>query len=306
MPPRSGNRKRKRSPSSRARKRQKSATFSRLLGIFVIVLAILGIGYLIKYKAIFDGKFSEKKTIIFEEPSPPQKIQEKKQANSVPARHLPRIAIVIDDMGYEPGLDAAFIKLDAPFSFSLLPFAPHTKETAILAYNYGKEVLLHLPMEPASGPESKVGPGALFLSMDDNTISTQLQADMAAVPYIKGVNNHMGSKFTADADKMKIVLHELRKRGLFYLDSRTTPLTKGLLTARLTGVKSAERDVFLDNMQEANAVRGQIARLISVARAHGSAIGIGHPHPVTYQVLKEDLSALKEQVKIVSISELVE
>ncbi|MEW5949755.1 MAG: divergent polysaccharide deacetylase family protein [Thermodesulfobacteriota bacterium] len=308
MASRSGNRRKR--PSGKARKKgTSSGGLFRLLGILFILAAAAGIVYLIKTEGPetpTDGKDMGKPGIIFEEPAPPEKIKVEGRARPLSTSSLPQVAIVIDDLGYNPRIDAAFIKLDAPISFSFLPFGPHTKETARLAHNCGKDVLLHLPMEAASSPESKVGPGALFLNMDGGAIAAQIQADMEAVPYVKGINNHMGSKFTADAGKMEIVLREIQKKGLFYLDSRTTPLTRGLSVARSMGVRSAERDVFLDNEQELNAVRAQIARLISEARTQGSAIGIGHPHPVTYQVLREDLPALKKQVKIVPVSELVE
>lgn len=308
MASRSGNRRKR--PSGKARKkRASSGGLFRLLGILFILAVAAGIVYLIKSEQPEtppDKKAIEKPGIIFEEPAPPEKIQVERRIRPVPIPLLPQVAIVIDDLGYNPRIDAAFIKLNAPISFSFLPFGPHTKETATLAHTCGKDVLLHLPMEAASSPESKVGPGALFLSMDSDTIAAQIQADMEVVPYVKGINNHMGSKFTADAGKMEIVLREIKKKGLFYLDSRTTPLTKGLSVARSMGVRSAERDVFLDNKQETNAIRAQIARLISKARTHGSAIGVGHPHPATYQVLKEDLPVLKKQVEIVPVSELVE
>lgn len=308
MASRSGNRRKR--PSGKARKkRASSGGLFRLLGILFILAVAAGIVSLIKSEQPEtppDKKAIEKPGIIFEEPAPPEKIQVERRTRPVPIPLLPQVAIVIDDLGYNPRIDAAFIKLNAPISFSFLPFGPHTKETATLAHNCGKNVLLHLPMEAASSPESKVGPGALFLSMDSDTIAAQIQADMEVVPYVKGINNHMGSKFTADAGKMEIVLREIKKKGLFYLDSRTTPLTRGLSVARSMGVRSAERDVFLDNKQETNAIRAQIARLISKARTHGSAIGIGHPHPATYQVLKEDLPVLKKQVEIVPVSELVE
>lgn len=263
-----------------------------------ILALVLGLAYLIKshrYKAPPAEQPPGKAPVAVQKPPPPPKYH-----------HLPRVAIVIDDLGYNPSVETALIRLTAPLSFSLLPFAPHTKDTAALAYNHGKDVLLHLPMEPTSGQESKVGPGAISVNMDDHTLATQVQTDMEAVPYIKGVNNHMGSRFTADTARMEIVLGEVRKRGFFYIDSRTTPLSKGLAVAQSMGVKSAKRDIFLDNVQEARAVRTQLARLISTAYAQGSAIGIGHPHPITYQVLKEQLPDFKNKVELVPISELVQ
>lgn len=304
----SGNRKKR--PLAKARKKRPSfgGPF-RLLGIILVLAVILGIIHLIKSKKFVvppEDKVIEKPGVIFEKPVQPEKLKPKKQVGTVSTHQLPRVAIVIDDLGYNPRIDRTFIKLDASFSFSFLPFGPYTKETATLAHSYGKDVLLHLPMESASCPRAKLGPGALFLTADNEVIARQIWANMEAIPHIRGVNNHMGSKFTADAYKMEVVLREIQRKGLFYLDSRTTPLTKGFSVAQSIGVKSAERDVFLDNIQEARAVRTQLAHLVSIAYSNGSAIGIGHPHPITYQVLKEELPALKKQVEIVSVSELVE
>lgn len=306
MASRSGSRKKR--PSARAgKKRALLGSVLRLLGVLSLVAVISGLIYLIgRYKTDLDRSIRKNIDIIFEEPCPPETIRVGKTDRPAPAHSLPRVAILIDDVGYNFNLDRSLIRLNAPFSFSLLPFAPHTKEMATIAHDHGKDVLLHLPMEPTSPLESKVGPGALFLNMDDGTIATQVQADIKAIPYIKGVNNHMGSRFTADAPKMAIVLREIREKNLFFIDSRTTPQTKGLKVAQSIGVKTARRDIFLDNLQEADAVRTQIAQLVSVAKTHGSAIGIGHPHPVTLEVLKQELPALKKQVKIVPISELVE
>ncbi|MFH1148736.1 MAG: divergent polysaccharide deacetylase family protein [Pseudomonadota bacterium] len=220
-----------------------------------------------------------------------------------PAR-LPRIAIIIDDMGYAPRLEKGLMELGVPISFSFMPFGPHTKEIADFAHRHKKDVLLHLPME-AVAKESKLGPGAIFVAMGDREIADRIRADIEAVPHIKGVNNHMGSKFTADDEKMALVISEIRRRRMFFVDSRTTPETRGSAIASSMGVKTAERDVFLDNVKDAAAIRQQLSRLVSIAESKGSAIGIGHSHAVTYEVLRRELPYLKNKVEIVPVSELV-
>lgn len=220
-----------------------------------------------------------------------------------PAR-LPRIAIIIDDMGYSPGIENGLVELSAPISFSFMPFGPHTKETADLAHRHKKDILLHLPME-AIAQESKLGPGAIFVAMEDGEIVDRINGDIEAVPHATGMNNHMGSKFTADTEKMSIVMTEMKKRRMFFVDSRTTPETQGSAVACSMGVRTAERDVFLDNVKEAGAIRQQLNRLVSVAESKGSAIAIGHSHAVTYEVLRKELPHLKKRVKIVPVSELV-
>lgn len=221
-----------------------------------------------------------------------------------PVGTLPRVAIVIDDLGYNSEIDGAITKLNAPLSLSFLPFGPHTQKMATLAHDRGKEVLLHLPMEPIAASGAKMGPGALLLNMSDAHIAKQVDADLNAVPYAKGINNHMGSRFTADAEKMKVVLGEAQRKGLFYLDSRTTAVTQGPAVARAMGIKAAERNVFLDNVQEEAAIREQLTNLVARANKNGSAIGIGHAHRLTYEVLRKDLPALKKEVELVRVSEL--
>lgn len=228
--------------------------------------------------------------------------EEKPEPVTVP-REKPRVAIVIDDMGYNYRLDSALADFHARLSLSFLPFGPGTKKGARLAHEKGKEVLLHLPMEPV-GSSAKMGPGALVVKMDQGAISDQVRLDIEAVPYAKGINNHMGSKFTADSEKMKIFLQTVQEQGLFYLDSRTTPGTQGPELARSMGLRMAERHVFLDNVPEESAIRLQLVLLAARAREKGFAIGIGHAHRTTYEALKKGLPELEKKVKIVPVSEL--
>ena len=166
--------------------------------------------------------------------------------------------------------------------------------------------MLHLPMEPNEYPMADPGPGALLSSMTPDERIAQLKADLGAVPYIKGVNNHMGSKMTTLSDEMNQIFTVLKKRGLYFIDSRTTAATMSRSSARLFKVPFAERDVFLDHVQTREAVRRQIEHLINIAEINGRAVGIGHPHEVTYEVLKEMLPRLKDRVELVPASEIVE
>ena len=170
----------------------------------------------------------------------------------------------------------------------------------------GLEVMLHLPMEPEEYPRVDPGPGALLTSMSPDELIRQLTEDIQAVPGVKGVNNHMGSKMTAVSSQMYQVFSILKKEGLFFIDSRTTVNTLCKPSARLLQVPFAERDVFLDHVTTADFVRKQLNELMEKAERNGSAIGIGHPHEVTIQVLDEMLPELKERVHIVPASRLVE
>jgi polysaccharide deacetylase 2 family uncharacterized protein YibQ len=149
----------------------------------------------------------------------------------------PKMAIVIDDLGGENKISQELLRWDLPITFSILPFTPYSKILAEEAHRKGKEVILHLPMEPRGYPQVKPGEGVLLEEMDEAKLLRQLSRDIEAVPYIKGVSNHMGSRLMEDPEKIKIVFSELKRRGLFFLDSRTTPQTVGLEVAQ-----SVDRD----------------------------------------------------------------
>ena len=217
----------------------------------------------------------------------------------------PKIAIVIDDMGYDLDLATAFMDLDLPVSLSVLPLAPRTVDIVYEANRRGTELLLHLPMEPKDYPDLNPGPGAVLTNMDERRIRKTINNDIDQVPGIRGVNHHMGSKFTERSEKMKIVLRELKRHNLFYLDSRTTNLTVAYNLAKDMGVPAARKDAFLDNDLSSKAIRFQMERLLGIARYSGIAIGIGHPHKETLDVLKEYAGILKKEFKVVPVSDLV-
>ncbi|MBW1703699.1 MAG: divergent polysaccharide deacetylase family protein [Deltaproteobacteria bacterium] len=215
------------------------------------------------------------------------------------------VAIIIDDLGYDQDIAFSFIHLDLPISLSVLPCAPYTDLIVREATENGCELILHLPMEPKQYPSVKPGPGALFLSMEKQEILQMLDQDLEDIPGAKGVNNHMGSSFTENREKMVIVLKELKKRNLFYVDSRTTSNTVGFKLAKNMGLPAAKRSVFLDNDLAPKAIRMQLERLLSMARHSGSAIGIGHPHKETLEILREYHSGIKAEFHVVPVSELV-
>jgi polysaccharide deacetylase 2 family uncharacterized protein YibQ len=165
--------------------------------------------------------------------------------------------------------------------------------------------MLHQPMEPGNYPDVNPGPGALLTSMTPDALIAQLNENLARIPGVKGVNNHMGSKLTASAAQMRQIFTILKKRQLFFVDSRTTAETLCRPSAELLHLPFAERDVFIDHIQTEKFVRKQLKLLIKRAQKQGYAIGIAHPHPVTLKVLTEMLPELKEAVFLTHASEVV-
>jgi len=166
-------------------------------------------------------------------------------------------------------------------------------------------LLLHLPMEPKGYPRLKPGPGALLIDMGTKEINKIIGASVKQIPGLRGVNHHMGSNFTERADKMSLVLTEIKKRKLFYVDSRTTIKTVAYNQAKKMGVPVAKKSVFLDHDLSSKAIKFQFERLLGMARYSGTAVGIGHPHKETLQILKEYLDRLKKEYNVVPVSELV-
>ena len=218
-----------------------------------------------------------------------------------------RAAIVIDDLGKESPISREILNWDLPLTLSILPFTPHAKSIASEAHQKGRDVILHLPMEPHGYPKIQPGEGALLEEMDEEELLRQLSKDIEAIPYIKGVSNHMGSRLMENPEKMKIILSELKKRELFFLDSRTTPQTVGLQTAKSLGLRVVERSLFLDHSPKEEDVKKQLEQLIHFALSKGKAIGIGHPHPLTIKSLKEMIPKMQEKgIEIVPLSDLIE
>lgn len=170
----------------------------------------------------------------------------------------------------------------------------------------GKTLLLHLPMEPEGYPAKDPGPGAILLSHGRREIHRILEEDLSTVPGVVGVNNHMGSRATADERVMEAVLDEIRNRGFFFIDSRTSPQTLGFVIATRMGIRTAERDIFLDNDPDPAAIDARVDELLDLAEKRGWAIGIGHAHPLTAEALeKMAVKARQRGIQWISLESLI-
>lgn len=223
------------------------------------------------------------------EPTPPRL-----QSSAAPAAPEPiprgdgsKIALVIDDLGRRVEDVDDLLELGVPLSFGVLPFETRTRAVQAELKRRGAEVLLHLPMQPRV--EADPGPGALTRGMSDAELEAATRWALAAVADASGVNNHMGSELSTDADRMRAILGVLAERDLFYLDSRTSPDSVGYRVAREVGLAAAERHVFLDAEIGPEAIHAQFRRLLEVARGRGSAVAIAHPHADTLAVLRVDV-----------------
>ncbi len=219
---------------------------------------------------------------------------------------LAKASIVIDDLGPDVGIAKRFASLPFPVTFSVLPHQAHSREIAELAHLKGREVILHLPMEPL-GRRENPGLGALLLSMSGDEILRNIRAALDTSPYFDGVNNHMGSRMTRDAGKMQTILAELKGRDLFFLDSMTTDESKGWKVARELKMSTLKRDIFLDDNPSADAIRSQIVRLVKVAKLKGTALAIGHPREATLKSLQKAAGYFREEgIEIVAARDLIE
>ncbi len=219
-----------------------------------------------------------------------------------------KVAIVIDDIGNDLSIARDLLSLPVPVTLSIFPFAPHSKEIAKEATEKGHEILMHLPMEPEGypGDGKDPGPGALYVKMTPEEIMNQLNKDLDQIPEICGINNHMGSRFTSYPEGMKAVMEVLKKRKKFFLDSKTASSSIGFKVAREEGIPTIKRDVFLDNVRDVKKIKEQLDRLIEDAKKRGYAVGIGHPHRVTYLALKKVIPQYqKEGIEFVYVSSLV-
>lgn len=204
---------------------------------------------------------------------------------SAPASGKPRIAIVVDDLGIDQPRSWQTIDLKPPLTLAILPYGYNLQEMSDAARARGHEILVHVPMAPLDlGVDP--GPNALQQELGPAEIARRLEWDLSQFTGYIGMNNHMGSRFTADADSMAIVIETLRHRGLAFLDSVTSIETKGYLLAEEAGIPFARRDVFLDNDASLEAIEAQLQRLESVALTNGFAIAIGHPRDSTLHALR--------------------
>ncbi len=219
---------------------------------------------------------------------------------------LPRIAIIIDDLGYRYDAGKRAINLPGPLSFAVLPKTPHAVALAELAHAAGKDVLLHQPLQPMTS----VGvsdPGNIDIEMTHRELAATLASNLASVPYVVGINNHRGSLLTRHPGHMQWLMEEIHLRGnLFFLDSYTTPQSVALQLAHENAVPAIKRDVFLDSDPSPEAIGKEFERLKKLARKNGVAVGIGHPYAATLDVLERELPQLEaEGFQLVGVRPLI-
>lgn len=205
----------------------------------------------------------------------------------------PRLIVVIDDLGDNLSKGMAAINLPGPVAYAFLPHTPHSVTLAEMAHSQGKEVMLHAPM--ANTASLRLGPGALTNQLNRDQLQKVLQSDIAAIPHVSGVNNHMGSLLTQQRHKMDWVMDVLAEEGLFFLDSVTTTKTMAWKSAYSKGIPWLMRDVFLDHKQTTEFVDQQFQYGLKLARQQGFAVLIGHTYPVTVEYLREALPRLGVQ-----------
>jgi len=251
----------------------------------------------------------EKETPVIHKAEP---VKEKEKGKIVVAKiekiPLPfkQVSIIIDDIGYDLGPVRELLKVDADITFAILPLCSHSRESAEMLHQAHRETLLHLPMEPNSYPKEKPGKGALFTDMNNEELIFQLEKDLASVPYISGVNNHMGSKFMADEDKLVLVFNKLKKKKLFFIDSRTTSGTKASAAAEKVNIQMASRKVFLDNNRDYNEIYKIILDVAQNSSDVSPVIMIGHPYPETIRAIKDASKVLKQKgILVVPVSKLI-
>lgn len=213
-------------------------------------------------------------------------------ASPVTVQAEPVAALIIDDIGYRRSEALRAMALPAPIGFAVLPHSPHGKEMAERAHARGREVLLHQPLTPEGG--RRVGSAGIGLGMSPRAIAMVLSQNLAVVPHAIGVNNHMGSAYTADpvaAGHFARVVGR-HHRHLFVLDSRTSARSTLFEAARGERLRAVQRDVFLDHVADEAFVHQQLDLLVATARRRGTAIAIGHPYPETLRVLEQRLPTL--------------
>jgi len=207
------------------------------------------------------------------------------------AAPVPRITIIIDDLGNRASDARRVASLPGPVACAVLPDTPYAEAVARACRDAGKDVLLHLPMQ-GSDPAAKPGDGQLTVHQSREEMGQRLDAALGRVPFATGVNNHMGSALTPRVAHMHWLMRDLAARGLWFVDSYTTAASVAAESARLAGVPALRRDVFLDSERETGAIAAQWERLLRIAAEAGHAVAIGHPHAETLDVLEAVLPGL--------------
>ncbi|MGG4414299.1 divergent polysaccharide deacetylase family protein [Brevibacillus agri] len=227
-----------------------------------------------------------------------------------PAQPKPKhlVAFVIDDFGNNMAGTEEMLNLPVPLTVAVMPFMPSTKQDAELAHKKGHDVFVHMPMEPVKGKRSWLGPGAITTDLSDEEIRQRVEKAIDDVPHAIGMNNHMGSKVTADERIMRIIMSVVKKRGLIYLDSKTTDKSVAGKIAEEMGVPHAENRIFLDDVYSVPHITKQMEKICKLIGNHPLCIAIGHvgpPGKKTASVLRQYIPRIQKEAEFVTISQLI-
>jgi uncharacterized protein len=287
--------------AKRKKKKAKKNNRSRL----GLCLSLIGVMVFILWVIFQPAKHEVSEKKVMPEDARPGSPEGSRAPDTSFNRHL-RIAILIDDIGQDLKPLDELLRLDAPIAFSVLPFRSHSVKAARKIHEAGREVLLHLPMEPLDYPERDPGEGALLNAMSDQEIRSQVEKDLKAVPFARGVNNHMGSRFMQDGKKLRVLFGKLRERDLYFIDSLTTASSRAAEVADETTVQFASREIFIDHAVDREMVFRNLRGLLKKKGRRQSFLVIGHPYPETIQALKTYLPRLQSAgVEVISPSQLI-
>ena len=264
---------------------------------------------LTSYSWRITGPQKESLSLVFSLPEPiaEKKEAEKERKEVPPSPPENRVAIIIDDMGSSLEALQEVCDLGQPITISILPLSPYAEETARIAHENGLEVMLHLPGESLNHQEGNNSTAGLIKSgMSEEDVRSLVEDSLSRVPFVEGVNNHMGSKITQEEPVMRPILDVLKSRNLYFLDSRTTADSIAFDLARKMGLRTAYRNIFLDSSVGVDFSKKKIIDLFRLSQKKGKAIGIGHPFPETLQALRENIHLLKKyKVRPVFASEII-
>ncbi len=221
-------------------------------------------------------------------------------------KNTPKIAFIIDDVGYNNTDANELKKLNIPITGSIIPSTPYANGEGKKLYAFGLEMMLHIPMQAKDRNLLYPKDEFVILSSSIADIIAIIDNAIKIIPHAKGLNNHMGSLITSNKESISRVLTIAKKRGLFFVDSRTTTTTVASAISRSMGIKTAEKDIFIDHIKTYKHSMEQINKLIRIALYKGKGIAIGHPNPTTFQAIKDSINKIRSKgIEIVFVSKLL-
>jgi len=214
------------------------------------------------------------------------------------------LALILDDVGYNLAALKRVLALSVPVAISVLPDAPHARASAQLAHQAGQVVMLHLPMQPED-PSLQMDDTFLIAGMSEGDLHDTFRRDMAKVPYVEGVNNHMGSKLTQLETPMHQVMRQCRQQGLFFVDSRTSRYSVAAKVAANSGLRWATRQIFLDHTMTVAAMDKAWQQARACVRKGRRCVMIAHPRPASVAFLESRLTK-EDAAMMVSVKQLLQ